>query len=167
MTDDITIQILKDRACSQEFRIPSAYDKFLTFIGLKLKDIDRISPRLFANLVLKALKHVSKTALQDWKEAFDQDSEVKVEDVVKVLSNVCAACLIADSSNIVKINVEKPENTSLTLIRHCCDKPDVDFRPDAKGNWIIECHSCARRIESSDTFFSAVEEWNDHLVKDV
>lgn len=167
MTDDIAIQILKDRTCSQEFRIPSAYDKFLIFIGLKLKDIDRISPRLFANLVLKALERVSKAALQDWKEAFDQDSEVKVEDVVKVLSNVCAACLIADSSDIVKIYVEKPKNTSLTLIKNCCDKPDIDFRPDAKGNWIIECNSCARRIESSDTFFSTVEEWNDHFVKDV
>lgn len=167
MTDDIAIQILKDRTCIQEFRIPSAYDKFLIFIGLKLKDIDRISTRRFAKLVLKALERVSKTALQDWKEAFDQDSEVKVEDVVKVLSNVCAACLIADSSNIVKIYVEKSENTSLTLIKNCCDKPDIDFRPDAKGNWIIECHSCARRIESSDTFFSAVEEWNDRLVKDV
>lgn len=167
MTDDIAIQILKDRTCSQEFRIPSAYDKFLIFIGLKLKDIDRISPRRFANLVLKALGRVSKTALQDWKEAFDQDSEVKVEDVVKVLSNVCAACLIADSSNIVKIYVEKPENTSLTLIRHCCDKPDVDFRPDAKGNWIIECYNCGRCIESSSTFFNTVKKWNDCLVKDV
>lgn len=167
MTDDIAIQILKDRTCSQEFRIPSAYDKFLTFIGLKLKDIDRISPRLFAELVLKALGRVSKTALQDWKEAFDQDSEVKVEDVVKVLSNVCAACLIADNSDIVRISFKKSENSSLTLIRNCCDDPDIDFIQNAQGSWIIECHSCARRIESSDTFFSAVEEWNDHLVKDV
>lgn len=167
MTDDIAIQILKDRTCSQEFRIPSAYDKFLIFIGLKLKDIDRISTRLFANLVLKALKRVSKTALQDWKEAFDQDSEVKVEDVVKVLSNVCAACLIADSSDIVRISVKKSENSSLALIRHCCDDPDINFIQNAQGSWIIECHSCTRRIESSDTFFRAVEEWNDCLVKDV
>lgn len=167
MTDDIAIQILKDRTCSQEFRIPSTYDKFLIFIGLKLKDIDRISPRLFAKLVLKALRRVSKTALQDWKEAFDQDSEVKVEDVVKVLSNVCATCLIADSSDIVRISVKKSENSSLALIKNCCDKPDIDFRPDAKGNWIIECHSCVRRIESSSTFFNTVKKWNDCLVKDV
>lgn len=167
MTDDIAIQILKDRTCSQEFRIPSAYDKFLTFIGLKLKDIDRISPRLFANLVLKALKRVSKTALQDWKEAFDQDSEVKVEDVVKVLSNVCAACLIADSSDTVRISVKKSENSSLALIRNCCDDPDIDFIQNAQGSWIIECYNCGRCIESSSTFFNTVKKWNDCLVKDV
>ena len=167
MTDDIAIQILKDRTCSQEFRIPSAYDKFLTFIGLKLKDIDRISPRLFANLVLKALERVSKTALQDWKEAFDQDSEVKVEDVVKVLSNVCAACLIADSSDIVRISVKKSKNSSLTVSRHCCDDPDIDFIQNAQGSWIIECYNCGRCIESSSTFFNTVKKWNDCLVKDV
>ena len=167
MTDDIAIQILKVRTCSQEFRIPSAYDKFLTFIGLKLKDIDRISPRLLANLVLKALERVSKTALQDWKEAFDQDSEVKIEDAVKVLSNVCAACLIADSSDIVRISVKKSENNGLTLIKNCCDDPDIDFIQNAQGGWIMACYNCGRRIESSGTFFNTVKKWNDCLVKDV
>ena len=148
----------------QSFEIPKTYQNFLTTIGIPIED-ETYAALHFAKAVLKSLKRVSKTRLEDWKKVFDDGSDVRVEDVVKTLSNICASCLIAGNQDAVRIQYSHNEDPYLIHTCICSARPSYNKLTD--GEWQVFCHTCGRKIAVKGTFYDAVRKWDDSLVKDV